>query len=332
MTSSRIPIIDVSQFTSGSDAASLQLAAEVNQACEKVGFLVVTGHGVPARTIERMHALGRQFFDLPMQTKRHYQSNDPHIHTGYQGPAERSLANSLRPNESLPDLREGFSSNRIDLDTSVDYFRTPQARVLYPATRWPKEVPDFQAIWRDYYVGLETLARRLMRVFAVALGLPVSAFDAKIDKHFSSLVIYNYPEQRKRPTAGQLRGGAHTDFGSLTIVHADWTIPGGLQVYYENREWLDVPAVPGAFVVNIGDLMAQWTNNRWVSTLHRVANPPWNQAGRSRRQSIVFFCSPNYDVLVECLPTCRDADGSARYPPVTAGDHHLEKLRRMYRA
>ena len=125
-----------------------------------------------------------------------------------------------------------------------------------------------------------------------------------------------------------MRGGAHTDYGSLTLVNADWSIPGGLQVYTDNQ-WIDVQAKPGTFVVNIGDMMQRWTNDKWVSTLHRVANPPAESANTSRRLSLVYFHIPNPDVMVECVPRCKDAEQPAKYAPISIGDHHLMKMGKM---
>jgi isopenicillin N synthase-like dioxygenase len=156
----------------------------------------------------------------------------------------------------------------------------------------------------------------------LALDLPEHFFDDKVDKHFSNLCAYHYPPMSAPPAPGQLRGGAHTDFGSLTLVYGHPSARG-LQVR-SGEGWDDVPSVPGTFVVNIGDLMAQWTNDRWVSTMHRVANPPdadWNVS----RYSLVFFHQPNYDVMVESL----DRKNAAKYAPITSGEHLVRKLSAM---
>src|SRR5262249_40240012 len=157
-----------------------------------------------------------------------------------------------------------------------------------------------------------------MRAFALALELPEHFFDDKIDKHFSNLVAYHYPPLDVPPLPGQLRGGAHTDFGSLTLLYA-WPSVAGLQVF-DGRDWRDVPAVPDTFVVNLGDLMAQWTNDRWVSTLHRVVNPSGPEQNVSR-MSIAFFHQPNFDALIECL----DHKAAPKYQPTTSGEHLRQK-------
>jgi len=155
---------------------------------------------------------------------------------------------------------------------------------------------------------------------AVALGLPESYFADKIDDNFAALNTFHYPPQTEAPQNGQLRAGAHSDFGSLTILSTG-DDPGGLQVRDHDGSWQDIAAPPDVFVVNIGDLMAQWTNDRWVSTLHRVVNPPRGRA-HLPRQSIAFFHQPHWHTPIECLPGC----GTARHPPITSGEHFERKL------
>ena len=115
--------------------------------------------------------------------------------------------------------------------------------------------------------------------------------------------VINYPAPEGDAEPGQLRAGAHTDYGCMTILRTE-DAPGGLQVQNRAGEWLDVHAVPGSFVINLGDMMARWTNHRWQATLHRVAVPPADGAQRSRRQSIVFFNDPRADAVIECIPGC----------------------------
>jgi isopenicillin N synthase-like dioxygenase len=163
-----------------------------------------------------------------------------------------------------------------------------------------------------------------MRIFALSLGLDETFFDRKIDKHVSSLRFINYPDQPIPPAQGQKRAGEHTDYGALTILKVE-DAPGGLQVRDRSGNWIDVGYVPGTFVVNIGDLMMQWTNDRWISTLHRVMNPPTEAARSSRRISMVFFHQPNYDTDVTCLPTCTSVANPPRYASTTSGAHWRAK-------
>jgi isopenicillin N synthase-like dioxygenase len=125
---------------------------------------------------------------------------------------------------------------------------------------------------------------------------------------------------RVPPQPWQLRAGAHSDYGSLTILKTE-DKPGGLQVYTKTGIWVDVPIVAGCFVVNLGDLMGRWTNDHWVSTLHRVVNPPMESASMSRRQSLFFFHNPNYDAVIECIPSCQGPGNPPKYPVTTSGEH-----------
>jgi isopenicillin N synthase-like dioxygenase len=184
---------------------------------------------------------------------------------------------------------------------------------------------SFEVQMSQYYVAMSLLARDLMRMFALALGLDECWFDDRIDRQMSSLCLNHYPALTAVPLPGQLRAGAHTDYGTLTIV-APTAAPGGLQVRARDGKWDDVFVAPGTFVVNIGDMMAQWTNDRWVSTLHRVANPPPAAGGSGRRLSLVFFHQPNPDAVVECIPGCSDCAHPPHYSPVTAGDYISRKI------
>jgi isopenicillin N synthase-like dioxygenase len=190
---------------------------------------------------------------------------------------------------------------------------------------WPERPAALRGIWTEYYRRMEHLAAAIMGVFALALELPDDFFRDKTDRHISGIRVINYPDQPDTPEPGQLRAGAHSDYGALTILKTE-NVPGGLQVLNRAGAWVDVEPVADSFVVNIGDLMQHWTNDRWVSTLHRVVNPPRDRALGSRRQSIVFFYQPNYDALIECLPGCCGPGRPAKYAPVTSGEHRLRKF------
>ena len=181
-----------------------------------------------------------------------------------------------------------------------------------PPVQWPAMPADLQKHWLEYYKAMEQLSGNMLRLFALALRLPENWFDAKIDRHRSALRALNYPELTQDPLPGQIRAGAHTDYGSLTILLQDTV--GGLQVRTRAGDWQDVPSIPDSYVINLGDLMSRWTNDRWVSTLHRVVNPP----SRARRQSIAFFHNINHDQVVSCIPTCTDKDHPPKYKDILA--------------
>jgi len=212
---------------------------------------------------------------------------------GYSPLQSETLAKSLGA-ETPPDIKESFNVGPLEQPPFDE--NEPYAEFRYAKNIWPKEPVGFREALSAYYREMGALAGRIMRAFAVALRLPEAYFDKAVDNPISAVRALNYPNQTEAPKSGQLRAGAHSDYGSLTILLAD-SAPGGLQILTPQKQWQAVPVVPGAFIINIGDLMARWTNDRWVSTVHRVVNPPSDTGGSTRRQSIAFFHQPNFGML-----------------------------------
>jgi isopenicillin N synthase-like dioxygenase len=306
-TQRNIPIIDIGPFLAGSPEGKQQVAREVGRACEEIGFILVTGHSVPEQLIAKTYNLAREFFDLPVEQKLLVRTTPAGV--GYMPIELEALAASLG-NVTPADLKESMNVGR-DFEQDL----------------WPASPAEARAAWTAYFQALEALAGQIMRIFALALGLSEHYFDDKIDNPNAFFRMINYPNQEKDPEPGQLRAGEHSDYGSLTILRIE-DAPGGLQVRDRAGEWVDVTAVPGAFVINIGDMMQHWTNDRWVSTLHRVVNPPRDRRLGSRRQSLVFFHSPNADTLLTCIESCCGPDNPPKYAPVSAGEYLDNKSRR----
>jgi isopenicillin N synthase-like dioxygenase len=327
MTLMSVPVIDVSPYFSGEPSGKLAVAKQIDQACRDIGFLVITGHGVSKQLTARVDMLSRRFFDLPLAEKMKCQRPAPDQVRGYARLGSEAVQYGL-DRESPPDLNESLSIGPVDVDYSDSYHTCREAGPHFAPNVWPEKVPGLREAWTEWFHVMEVLARDLMRMFALALELPEQFFDDKIDRHISMFRVLDYPDQRDAPLPNQFRSGAHSDYGSLTILRIE-DKPGGLQVCNKAGEWVAVPAVPDAFVVNIADLMMQWTNDRWISTMHRVANPPRDQAHDSRRLSLVFFHQPNYDTLVECLPSCLEAGEQPKYAPITSGDQLLSKFVRQ---
>ena len=317
-----IPVIDLSGR--GDDPAQRSaLATEVGAACEALGFLVVTGHGVDDGIVTDLLDAARQFFDEPEDVKRESMPPSPYVFRGYFPIQTSALAGSLDV-ETPPDLCEVFAVNRFDDQAAASAAGLSEGREGFFAPNiWP-EIDGFQEAWTNYYGEMETLANDLMSLMATSLGLDDGWFDDKISQHISNLVVNHYPAQDTDPVDGQIRRGAHTDYGSLTVLYQDDT-PGGLQVELADGTWADVPHIPGSFVVNLGDLMAAWTNDRWVSTMHRVVNPSPEFRLRSR-MSVAFFHQPDYDAEITCIPTCTSDDDPPHHEPVTSGQWVIDKL------
>jgi isopenicillin N synthase-like dioxygenase len=314
-----VPIVDIGPFLNGSPEDKVRIAATVDRTNREIGFLVITGHGFDLDLLARWFAVSKDFFEGDPVTKEAALAP-----AGEQQGYHRLAASGLAAKEgekAPPDLREYFMIGQTDLTGPV--FTTGKACEFHRANRWPAGNEDFKQIGTAYYKAMEELGSTLMRIFAVALGLEENWFEDKIDHHFSILSSIYYPAQPTPPLPGQLRAGAHTDYGSLTIL-APTDAPGGLQVRTLEGEWVDVPYVPGGFIINIGDMMQRWTNERWLSNMHRVVNPPVELFVSKPRQSIAYFLHPNHDATVECIPTCLDGQ-EPKHRPILAGQYMKEK-------
>ncbi|MCZ8309431.1 MAG: hypothetical protein O9320_01160 [Magnetospirillum sp.] len=308
-----IPVFDLTRFRAGDSIAAT--AAAIDAANSTVGFFAIAGHGVPAAVLDAAFEASARFFARAPDEKVGFAPALGARHHGYHRPAGSGLA-AKEGVEQPPDLREYFMAGRFDLDDP--YFLTVEARAFHRPNRLPPELAVPLAV---YYGHMERLGAELMQLFARALALTPDWFGDKIDRHFSILSTIHYPAQTAPPLPGQVRAGAHTDYGALTILAQ---APGGdgLQVKLRDGNWIDVPCRPELFVVNIGDMMERWTGGRWASNFHRVANPPPGAQSRAR-QSIAYFLHPNHDALI--APVAGDAQEVAM--PIRAGDYMLEKER-----
>jgi isopenicillin N synthase-like dioxygenase len=318
------PVIDISKFADGPQSGKQALAARVDEVCRATGFVAIVGHGVAPELIAEVQTTAKSFFDLPLGEKLAVQMPYPGYPYGYAPFQTEALAGS-RGDQTPPDLKESFSIGPPD--RTLHDSESAEQEFRFAPNLWPAEPVEFKQVWLSYYRAMSELAAHLMQIFAVALDLPEDFFADKIDEHCSAMRALNYPDDLTTPSPGQLRAGAHTDYGSVTILLSD-PDPGGLEIFTPEGEWVAVPSVPGGFVVNIGDLMARWTNDRWVSTLHRVVCPCADEYGTQRRQSVAFFHQPNWDTEIRCLPTCLAAGEEPKYTPVTSGVHLREKFLR----
>jgi isopenicillin N synthase-like dioxygenase len=220
-------------------------------------------------------------------------------------------------------LKEVFHLGPPDFPADA-YHTCAAASAHFIANVYPDAPVKFREVAVRYYRTVEALCQRIEEMFAQALGLPDQFFRPYTDKQIGALRIIRYPPTQAAPLPGQLRAGAHTDYGTFTILLSE-NRPGGLQVRTRAGDWIDVSTPEDSFVINIGDLMMRWTNDRFVSNPHRVAVPPQDADGDADRLSVVFFHHPNYDAEIACLPTCSGAGNPAKYPPVLAGPYRVEK-------
>lgn len=327
-----VPLIDLSHALAGEPCARDAVGAVLDTACRESGFFLVAGHGIDPALIERQLDVTRRFFHVPLEERRHlaapkgdltlrglrlfFEGRDG---STYGGASQDAGATRLA---APPDLCELFTMNRLgepgvaeaaELEDGYDVWSRPN--------QWPTNpgLDAFKPTWMAFYAELERLAGELMRFFALGLGVDEHFFDPMVDQHLTNLCANYYPPVATPPLPGQYRKFPHTDSGTMTVLYQDEA--GGLQVVDRHSgEWVDVPFVEGSFVVNIGDLMAIWTNDRWVSTKHRILAPPPERWG-SERISMPFFHQPNWSAVIECLPSCTDADTPPLHAPVQSGPY-----------
>ncbi|WP_439031974.1 isopenicillin N synthase family dioxygenase [Gordonia terrae] len=315
-----VPIIDITPYTRNGDAADRAVvAAQIDDAAASVGFIQIVGHGIPAAVIDEFTAVMDDFFALPLELKKSYRT-PPEINRGYAPPKSESLSLSLgvEPAARMNDFFEAFN---VGVE-AAEYPHLSLPADQYAANTWPA-VEHFRAAVSAYFGEARRVAHTLTRIFADALDLPADFFEGFTDHSLDVLRMNNYALAPGEITpAGELTGmGEHTDYGIVTVLWADQV--DGLQVLDRRGEWHDVSPAEGALLVNLGDLMARWTNERWMSTLHRV-KPPIVDGTVQRRRSAAYFHDGNIDATITTLPSCVGA--GSRYSPITVGEHIGAKL------
>jgi isopenicillin N synthase-like dioxygenase len=315
---SAIPVIDVAALKANDLAARQATAEQIGTACREVGFFYIKNHGISEQQVAATFAAARQFFALPLARKQAIAIEQSPCHRGYFALGGENL-DPLRQ-QGAGDLKEGI---KIGRDLPPDHPRVQAGTPLHGPNQWPSDWPDWRETMQGYYTACQQLGLRLMRALALALDLPEHYFDAYLREPMATLGPLHYPPQSGSITEAQIGAGAHTDFGCLTLLAQDTS--GGLQVRNLAGEWLDAPPIPGTLVVNIGDMLARWTNDQLRSTLHRVINRSGGE-----RYSLPFFYDPEFDTPLACLETCTGPDNPPRYPPTTAGQYLLDRINETF--
>ncbi|KAI0155795.1 putative isopenicillin N synthetase, partial [Pestalotiopsis sp. NC0098] len=297
-----------------------ELLAQLTDACTRVGFFYIKDHDVPQDKIDRLFATAADFFSQDLSKKNEINYKKSRILRGYEPPAE------VRTDETRkPDLNEAFNwgyeksldpmlTGSEDTPGISDWKDNPMSG----PNAWP-DMPGFQDSVRAYYAEVLQLARSMIRLFAEVLNLPPNFFDDFVATPGAMGRLIHYPPQpASDPDA--LGIGAHTDIECFTILCQGPELPA-LQILNADGEWIQAPPIPGTFVVNIGDLLARWTNDRFISTVHRV----WNVTGKER-YSIPFFFGVNYDATVRTLDSCLAEGEKSKYEPIQAGEYVWKRL------
>jgi isopenicillin N synthase-like dioxygenase len=308
-----IPVVDLAPFKAGTRAGKDQVAKDIRTAAEDIGFLYIKNHGVPQAAIDAAFAASRRFFALPEADKLAIKINK--WHRGYMPFNNAVVAEGLKPNLSESFLIGGYLPPD-DPDVLADV-------PMHGPNQWPAPMPEIRPVLESYIEHLTDLGFLVLRAFAVALELPEHFFEEHYRKPMRFIRLLHYPPQLGQRADNEFGAAPHSDFGCVTILAQDEA--GGLQVRRRGGGWIDAPSIPGTFVVNIGDMLMRWTNDKWVSTPHRVINT----SGRERH-SLPFFFDPTYHTLVSCIESCRRPGKPAKYEPITWGDYLKQRFDSIY--
>ncbi|XP_042225488.1 2-oxoglutarate-Fe(II) type oxidoreductase ppzD-like [Homarus americanus] len=305
----RIPLVDLGQLGLMHDEEPSQeewqrVARQLHDAFTDIGFVYLTNHGVSDDQMDHLFKSSATFFNLDEETKIRYQ-RDPEKQQGYVAVDRETLDKSKNSHE----LREAYDLKSID--------------GLFPDA----EVPSLRPAVTSFLKSCTTLNNRLLIALAHSLGLERNFFisthkDICSDNNMSCLRLLHYPRVPDTVPEGAIRCGAHTDYGTITLLFQDNM--GGLQVRERGGSWVEAVPVPGTILVNVGDLLQFWTADKFLATEHRVLIPTEEVRLKASRHSIVFFIHPDDPVLIKPL------DNSSSYQPITARDHVLKKFRHTY--
>lgn len=300
-----IPMIDFAPFLSGGVEARRAVAAEIAWACRAIGFFYLKGHGVPDLAQAEMFAQTAEFFHLPAEDKAKALATPAWYRGWVPAPAQQGLTRNTRL----------FDQYRLQLEWEPEHRPgDPHVGIFEAPNRWPEDMPAFRAAAETYLQAMNALSAELLRAFALGLGLPEHRFDGYFLKPPSQLSLLYYPPLPLEADVDVSNTVSHTDEGPFTIL-AQGAV-GGLEVKRRDGVWIAAPPIPGAFTINVGDMMMWWSNGEFLSNWHRVKNRSGGE-----RFSIPFFANPDRDVVVGPLPEIVERTGPARYPGVRVSDH-----------
>jgi isopenicillin N synthase-like dioxygenase len=307
---SQIPIIDVGPLRTGGSGGLEAVGWQIAAACEGIGFFYVINHDVAPVIIDGAFDAARRFFNTPEGERKKITINK--WNRGFMKLREVTI-----PGYS-PDLKESFD---LGVDLAPDHPDVVAGKPLHGPNQWP-DLANFREPVESYFNATVDLSLELLRAFTVVLDVPPDFFNAMFQRPLASMRLIHYPTQTV-PVDGEWGVAPHTDYGAITVLSQDAT--GGLEVKTLDGKWVSAPYVPYSFVVNIGDMMAVWTNDRFKSNPHRVINRSGHE-----RFSIPLFLSPPFDAVVQCFESCQSKENPPKYLPVASGEYLLKKFNSSY--
>ncbi|GAA6005967.1 hypothetical protein JCM11491_004075 [Sporobolomyces phaffii] len=319
--------VDLSAFLEGttSTEATRDLALKLVRESERVGFFYVKGWQriVPKDLVDKVFDYNQRFFDLPLEIKDSLAYTSSKANRGYLsfGREQASLSTQVTLNggQVVSQQIEKDQKETMEIGNDVD----PD----YPE-HWPREqdLLGFRATMNRFHLACHDLHLRIMSLLAIALDLSPDYFAPSISTRSHCLRLLHYPPTNR--SEGDTRIGSHTDFGTVTLLWQDET--GGLEVTGPDGEWASVEPKPDTFVINIGDILSRWSNDKLKSTVHRAVLPDPSKddpvTGKTRtRRSVAYFCNPDPTATIACIPGLEGPDGP-KYPPILAGDYYAQAL------
>ena len=310
-----LPVIDLAGFDPARPPDP-RTPAELDDALRRTGFCYIADTGIDPALVESVFDASRRFHALPAKAKQAIAINE--FHRGYIAPASSIIRSSSVARITRPNSSESFMAMH-EVDPEDEAFGGP----LQGLNQWPAGLPGFRETVTAYREAMSAFARRFNRLLARALALPATFFDPHFQRPTIWLRLMHYPPEPPGTPDDQYGAAPHTDYGFITFLAQDAL--GGLEVRARDGGWIPAPPLPDTFVVNVADMLARFSNDRWPSTPHRVRNT----AGRGR-YSVPFFWDTGLDSEIACLPTCAGPDRPPRYEPVRYGDYVIKRLDRNY--
>ncbi|KAI5981690.1 hypothetical protein F5J12DRAFT_878989 [Pisolithus orientalis] len=311
-----IPIVNIGHASTPEERAASAL--QIRDACMNVGFFYVRNHGIPEEIIDRVLSALKAYFSLPIETKMKLYHREGANYRGYAPVLDSNI-----DSENKGDLFEGFVIGWEEQVFEEDDDKEADANTTTIPNIWPSEPARFREAFVNYYHAAVGVRNVLFRLFALALDLPETYFDDK-NENPPTMRGHHYPPQTGCEDDYAFGINAHSDFECFTIL---WQEPGiqALQVLNSDKQWINAPPIPGTLVINIGDLLARWTNDVFRSTVHRVIN----KSG-VRRYSVAMFVGIDPRVRVEPIPSCISSEKPPKYGPIFAGEHVRKRLNETY--
>ncbi|KAL3909504.1 MAG: hypothetical protein SGILL_008063 [Bacillariaceae sp.] len=318
-SSSPVSIIDMA-------LSEEEIGDSIHHACTTSGFFIIVNHGVSEELCTNIMQQARSLFSLSEKDKQAISVEHSDSYRGFQNMGVNVTNGELDGHEALDLISE--SKRAIIPNRSI---------TNYGQNLWPSSLllPDFRPTTEKYVEAMNQVGLRLMNACSRGLGLDPSFFEPYFDDAYWSMRMIRYPgvEDASNDKDYQFGVGEHTDYGVFTMILAD-SVKGTLQIRPRNTsEWIDVDPIPNGFVCNLGDMLARWSNNVYVSTPHRVMQPLKSNCGESGdRISIPFFFDPNYDSIIRPIDELvNKSENRVMFEPIMYGDHYLGKTSKNFK-